>query len=270
MTVSVEYIWEQITQEARAASSEPMLASFYHTALLNHDSFASAMSFLLASKLDSATVQATLIRDAVQVALDADSSLVQAMAADVNAYKLRDPACDKFMLPILYFKGFHALQAYRISHWLWLNGRKTLAYFFQHQIALVFGVDIHPAATIGQGIMIDHATGVVIGETTVIGDDVSLLHGVTLGGSGCQQGRRHPQVGKGVLIATGAKLLGNITIGDYVKIGAGSVVLDSIPALATVAGVPAKIMGYSPASQHVPAYEMDHSLQSDSSDEIEG
>ncbi len=184
MTISVDDVWQQIKLEAaEAAGLEPALASFYYSSLLNHKSFESAISFLLASKLDSPTVQATLIREVVEDAMAADPSIVVSMTQDINAYKERDPACDKFMLPMLYFKGFHALQAYRISHWLWQQQRTTLAYFFQHQIALAFGVDIHPAANIGCGIMIDHATGVVIGETAILGDDASLLHGVSLGGS---------------------------------------------------------------------------------------
>jgi serine O-acetyltransferase len=201
------------------------------------------------------------VREVFEEALSADPGIGVAMRADIKAYKDRDPACDKFTMPFLYFKGFHALQAQRVSHWLWQQQRQPLALYLQNQISQVFGVDIHPGARIGQGIMIDHATGVVVGETAVIGDDVSMLHAVTLGGSGCQGGDRHPKIGSGVLISAGAKILGGITVGDGAKVGAGSVVLESVPAHTTVAGVPAKVVGRPQCE--APALNMDHQLGED-------
>lgn len=261
VTRAADVIWTAMRSEAETASrNEPVLASYYHAAILNHSSFEAAMSFHLANKLSSAAVQAMSVREVCQQALLDDPAIGRAMRADIQAYKDRDPACDKYSMPFLYFKGFHALQAHRISHWLWQRGRKPLALFFQNQISQVLGVDIHPGAKVGAGIMIDHATGVVIGETAVIGDDVSMLHAVTLGGSGCQSGDRHPKIGRGVLISAGAKILGGITVGDGAKIGAGSVVLESVPAHTTVAGVPAKIVGRPNCA--APALDMDQSVES--------
>jgi serine O-acetyltransferase len=161
-------------------------------------------------------------------------------------------------MPFLFFKGYHALQSYRAAHWLWQQGRECLALFLQNRISQVFDVDIHPGARIGRGVMIDHATGVVIGETVVLEDNVSMLHGVTLGGSGCGKGDRHPKIRAGVLIGVGAKILGNIEIGEGAKIGAGSVVLDAVAAHTTVAGVPAKLIGRPRGDE--PSRDMDHHL----------
>ncbi|MGH1370661.1 MAG: serine O-acetyltransferase [Cellvibrionaceae bacterium] len=255
-----DFIWQAIRAEAQEASrDEPVLASYYHAAILNHPTFDAAISFHMANKLDSSTVQAMTIREVFEEALAADDQIGEAMRADIKAYKDRDPACDRFTIPFLYYKGFHALQAQRVSHWLWRQGRKSLALYLQNQISQTFGVDIHPGARVGKGIMIDHATGVVVGETAVIGDDVSMLHAVTLGGSGCQSGARHPKIGCGVLISAGAKILGDISVGDGAKIGAGSVVLESVPAHTTVAGVPAKIVGRPQCD--APALNMDHHLE---------
>ncbi|WP_157209771.1 serine O-acetyltransferase [Marinimicrobium agarilyticum] len=255
-TALADELWSSIRTEAQAASEEePALASFYHATILNHDSFASAMSFHLANKLDSQAVPAMMIREVFELAMARDADIEAAMRADIYAHCERDPACEKFSTPFLFFKGFHALQAHRFAHHLWQRGRRALALYLQNQISEAFGVDIHPGARIGRGIMIDHATGVVIGETAVIGDDVSMLHSVTLGGAGRSSGDRHPKVGRGVLISTGAKLLGNIQIGDCAKIGAGSVVLDSVPAHTTVAGVPATVVGH--PKGEVPARDMD-------------
>lgn len=252
-------IWLAIRAEAEDASrAEPMLASYYHASILKHDSFESAISFHLANKLHSAALQAMTVREVFQEALISDPEIGNAMRADIRAYEERDAACDKFTMPFLYFKGYHALQSHRVSHWLWQRNRKSLALYLQNQISLAFDVDIHPGAKIGKGIMIDHATGVVVGETAVIGDDVSMLHSVTLGGSGSSGGDRHPKIGRGVLISAGAKILGPITVGEGAKIGAGSVVLDSVAAHTTVVGVPAKVVGRPRGSQ--PALDMDHQL----------
>ena len=252
-------IWKTIRAEAeQAAAEEPVLASYFYAHILNHSSFECAVSFRLASRLHSATVEAMTIREVVNEALSDDSSIAEAMKADISAYVDRDPACDRYMMPFLYFKGFHALQAQRVSNWLWKKGRTSLALYFQNQISMEFGVDIHPGATVGKGIMIDHATGVVIGETAVVGDNVSMLHGVTLGGSGCTTGDRHPKIGNGVLISTGAKILGNIRVGEGAKIGGGSVVLEDVAEHVTVAGVPAKKVGRTRSA--TPAMDMDQGL----------
>lgn len=252
-------VWQEIRTEAlQASADEPVLASFYHASILNHSSFAAAISFHLANKLDGQALPAMMLREVFTEAMYADAAIEQAMRADIRAHRERDPACNKFHMPFLFFKGYHALQSWRIAHWLWQQGRIALALYFQNQISQVFDVDIHPGARIGCGIMIDHATGVVIGETSIIEDDVSMLHGVTLGGSGCIKTDRHPKIRRGVLIGVGAKILGNIEIGAGAKIGAGSVVLDAVAPHTTVAGVPAKRVGRPKGES--PALDMDHHL----------
>jgi serine O-acetyltransferase len=254
-------LWQGIREEARRCSErEPVLASFYYASVLNHHSTAAALAFNLALRLDSPALPATLIRDVCEQALAADADIRKAIELDIEAYYQRDPACDQYSMPLLYFKGYQAIQAQRIAHWLWRRGRKALALYFQNRIAGEFDVDIHPAARIGQGIMLDHATGLVVGETAVIGDNVSLLHGVSLGGSGCCRKDRHPKVGNGVLVSAGAKLLGNISVGDGAKIAAGSVVLQNVPAHTTVAGVPARVVGKPSVAQ--PALAMNQLLDS--------
>ncbi len=255
-------VWEIIRAEAAQASiTEPILASFYHATILNHDTFSAAISFHLANKLDSQAMPALMIREILIAAMSADASIEIAMRADISAHRERDPACNTYSMPLLFFKGYQALQSHRIAHWLWLQGRECLALFLQNQISQQFDVDIHPGARIGKGIMIDHATGVVMGETVIIEDNVSLLHGVTLGGSGCNKGQRHPIVRSGVLIGVGAKILGHVDIGEGAKIGAGSVVLESVAAHTTVAGVPAKVIGHPIVAE--PAFNMDHQLLDD-------
>lgn len=258
-TALVDELWHEVRCEARAASQEePALASFYHASILNHDSFASAISFHLANQLGSQAVSAMMIREVFEAAMAQDPEIEAAMRADIRAHCERDPACEKFSTPMLFFKGFHALQASRFAHYLWKRDRRALALFLQNQISEAFGVDIHPGARVGRGIMIDHATGVVIGETAVIGDDVSMLHSVTLGGAGRMSGDRHPKVGRGVLISAGAKILGNIEVGEGAKVGAGSVVLESVPPHTTVAGVPAKVVGRPGCD--MPARDMDQNF----------
>ncbi|HSB96659.1 MAG TPA: serine O-acetyltransferase [Spongiibacteraceae bacterium] len=235
------WLWQQIRSDATALSgSEPNLASFFHASLLNHRSLASALAFLLANKLGDRDVPSMLLRQVCDDAFEAEPGIIEAAAADCLAHYDRDPACHYYAMPVLYFKGFHAVQAYRVAHWLWHRQRRALALFLQNRIATVFDVDIHPAARIGAGLMVDHATGLVIGETAVVGANVSMLHGVNLGGCGVGPGPRHPQIGDGVLISAGAKLLGPISIGAEAKIAAGSVVLESVGAHMTVAGVPAR------------------------------
>ncbi|MEE8060036.1 MAG: serine O-acetyltransferase [Pseudomonadales bacterium] len=255
-------IWQSIREETKlAVSKEPVLASFLHSTILNHDSLECALSFHLAHKLDSPTASALLVREVIEQALSSDPSIGKAIRCDLHAVRERDSASCSYSTPFLYFKGFHALQAYRVAHWLWQNDRQALALFFQNCISAEFSVDIHPAAKIGHGILMDHATGVVIGETAVVGNNVSIMQSVTLGGTGKEEGDRHPKVGEGVLISAGAKILGNIKIGCGAKIGAGSVVLQEVPAHTTVAGVPAKIVGHPSSDQ--PALDMNHGISCD-------
>lgn len=251
-------VWSYIRQEAlEMVETEPVLAGFLHETLLNHRRLEDALSFHLAQKLDGNSIPGMLLRQMFDEAFTAEPDIAAAIRADIVAVLERDPACTSHLEPILYFKGFHALQCYRIAHWFWNNNRRPLALFLQNRISEVFGLDIHPAAHIGRGIMIDHGTGVVIGETTVIEDDVSLLQNVTLGGTGKDSGDRHPKVRRGALICAGAKILGNIEIGECAKVGAASVVLKDVPPRSTVVGVPAQVVG---SCCDQPAREMDQTL----------
>lgn len=262
MSLSVADLWSAMIREATEfGGNEPVLASFYHASILNHPGFSAALSFQVASKLGCKSVPAMLIRDVFNEAVAADPGIVQAAADDVCAHYDRDPACDHYGMPFLYFKGFQAIQAYRIAHWLWNQGRESMALFLQNRIATTFDVDIHPAARLGSGIMIDHATGLVIGETAVVGNNVSMLHSVTLGGCGNHRGPRHPHVADGVLISAGAKVLGNIQVGEGAKIAAGSVVLCDVAPFTTVAGVPARQVGRE--VRELPALNMNQSIGDD-------
>lgn len=252
-------LWETIFDEATEASKkEPLLASFLQESILCHSSLKDALSFQLASKMHSRTLRAMLLRDIFLEAFNSSIKIQNSIECDLISIFERDAAADCYLTPLLYYKGFHALQTYRVAHWLWEQDRKPLAYFLQNRISELFQADIHPAAKIGCGVFIDHGTSLVIGETAVVEDDVSILHEVTLGGTGKESGDRHPKVRKGVLIGSGAKLLGNIEIGEGAKIGAGSVVLKDVPKHSTVAGVPAVVVG-KPHCEN-PAYEMDHYL----------
>lgn len=253
-------LWQLLRREAQqVVAQEAMLASYIHTTVLSHNNLRDAISFHLANLLDSSTAPALLLREVCLDALQQDPAIMDNLCRDIVACYERDAACEYYLMPVLYFKGFHALQSYRIAHWLWRQDRKILALHFQNRMSEVFAVDIHPAAVIGGGIMIDHATGVVIGETAVIEDEVSMLHEVTLGGSGIARGcRRHPLVRRGVLLAAGAKVLGPVEIGEGAKIGGGSVVLSDVPPHTTAAGVPARVVGRPVAEQ--PALDMDQKL----------
>ncbi|MGB8603315.1 MAG: serine O-acetyltransferase [Rhizomicrobium sp.] len=236
-------IWRDLcNQAAELAAGEPALASFVHATILNHNRLEDALSYHLAKKIGGEDIDQMLVREIFDEAMQADPEIGAAVRADLSAVFDRDPACHAYIEAFLYFKGFHALESYRIAHWLWGVGRIGLSLFFQSRISRMFDVDIHPAARIGRGILIDHATGVVIGETAVVEDDVSMLHNVTLGGTGKADGDRHPKIRRGVLLSMGAKILGNIEIGEYSRIGAGSVVLKSIPSHCTAVGVPAKVV----------------------------
>ncbi|MGL4859254.1 MAG: serine O-acetyltransferase [Enterobacteriaceae bacterium] len=259
MSVELQQVWQHIKDEARTlAECEPILASFFHSTLLKHHHLGSALSYILAVKLASEVMPAVAIREILEEGYQAQPAMIEAAASDIRAVRHRDPAIDKYSTPLLYLKGFHALQAHRIAHWLWHQNRKALAIYLQNQCSVVFGVDIHPAARIGCGIMLDHATGIVIGETAVVENDVSILQSVTLGGTGKESGDRHPKIREGVMIGACATILGNIEVGKGAKIGAGSVVLQAVPPHTTVAGVPAKVVG-KPSSDK-PSLEMDQNF----------
>ena len=249
-------IWTTLRAEALQRSiDEPVLASLYHGSVLRHASLESALVAVLAVRLSTDMLTPMLFGEILGEAAALDTAIGLAACADLLAHRRRDPACDALVLPFLSFKGFHALQTYRFAHAFWVSGRFWLASLLQSRASVCFGVDIHPAAVIGRGIMIDHGTGIVIGETSGVGDDVSMLHGVTLGGSGLTSGQRHPIVGNGVLFGAGAKALGPVNIGEGARIGAGSVVLDDVPPHVTAAGVPARVVGK--AGAPAPALEMD-------------
>jgi serine O-acetyltransferase len=259
--VGVDPVWHRIVEEAeKAVTAEPLLGGLVHGCVLHHRSLEQALAYRMAQKLASGEMSEQLLREIADEAYASDPSLGRAARADIVAVFDRDPACHRFLQPLLYFKGFQAVQAYRVGHWLWQQGRRDLAYFVQMRVSEVFGLDIHPAARIGKGIMIDHAHSIVIGETAVVGDNVSMLHSVTLGGTGKEDEDRHPKIGDGVLIGAGAKVLGNIKIGNCSRIAAGSVVLAEVPPCKTVAGVPAKIVGEAGCDQ--PSLSMDHLLPS--------
>ena len=255
----VDPIWDAIRQEVeQKIQLEPLLASFLHTAVLAHATLEQSLSLHLAHKLGAPTLTEVFLRDVIDDSMAADASIGASIRADLQAFRERDPACARYSVPLLYFKGFHALEAHRIGHFLWHQGRSELALYLQSRVSEVFAVDIHPAAEIGSGILLDHATGLVIGETAVVEDHVSLLHDVTLGGTGKVTGDRHPKVRSGVLIGAGAKILGNVEIGEGAKVAAGSMVLNDVPAHCTVAGVPAQPVGECKESQ--PALEMNQGL----------
>ncbi len=254
--------WARMRVEAAAAAAEePALASFLHATILNHETFEAALSFRLAQKLSEREMNAMLWREVCSEAFSDEPSIVDAALHDLRAVYKRDPACHEYMQPFLYFKGYLSLQAQRVAHWLWRNERKALALFLQSRMSELFGVDIHPAVVFGKGVFIDHATGIVIGETARVEDDVSILQNVTLGGTGKEDGDRHPKIRRGALISVGAKVLGNIEVGEGAKVAAGSVVLQAVDAHCTVAGVPAKPVGACAESN--PSETMDQSFNYD-------
>jgi serine O-acetyltransferase len=237
-------IWQKLRFDARqAAEQEPALSSYLAATVLNHENFSEALCYQLAQKSGGPDISAMAIREIFEEAYARDPSIVTAAERDLQAVLDRDPASRSTLQPFLFFKGYLALQTHRVGHFLWGQGRETLAFFFQSRTSELYGVDIHPAAPIGSGVFIDHATGIVIGETARVGDDVSMLHGVTLGGTGKVHTDRHPKIGNGVLLGAGSKVLGNIRIGDEARVGSGSVVLSDVPPRCSVAGVPAKPVG---------------------------
>ncbi len=240
----VDPVWGRVRAEAEeVVRREPELATFIFSTILHHDTLEASVVHRVSERLQHRDVSAELIRQAYDDALEADPKIGDAFRADIVAIVDRDPAADRFLEPILYFKGFHAIVTHRLAHWLYGRNRKDFAYYVQSRSSSVFQCDINPAARIGRGIFVDHATGLVVGETAVIEDDVSMLHDVTLGGTGKQDGDRHPKIRHGVLIGAGAKILGNIEVGHCSRVAAGSVVIRSVPNNVTVAGVPAKVVG---------------------------
>ena len=240
----VDPVWARIRGEAEEiVRREPELASFIYSTILHHDRLEAAVVHRISERLDHPDVSAELIRQAYGDAIESEPSLGVAFRADIVAVYDRDPATHRFIEPVLYFKGLHAIETHRLAHWLWGKGRRDFAYYLQSRSSAVFQTDINPAAPIGQGIFLDHATGLVVGETAVIEDDVSILHDVTLGGTGKEKGDRHPKIRHGVMLGAGAKIIGNIEIGHCARVAAGSVVLKSVPHNTTVAGVPARVIG---------------------------
>ncbi len=252
-------VWDDLRAEAeRAAREEPGLASLINAAILSHAEPGRALSYQLARKLGDGALSAMALREVCEEAYAADPTLIADAAADLRAVFERDPACKGYLQPFLWFKGFAALQTHRVAHWLWTHRRETLAFHLQSRVSELFQVDIHPAARFGRGVFIDHGTGVVVGETASVGDDVSMLHGVTLGGTGAAGVDRHPKIGRGVLLGAGCKVLGNITVGDHAKVASGSVVLKPVPSGCTAAGVPARLVNCPTCPE--PARSMDQML----------
>jgi serine O-acetyltransferase len=253
---TVDPVWARIRREAEEiVRREPELASFIYSTVLHHDTLEAAVVYRLAERLNHAALSSGLIRQAYMDALRDEPSLGEIFRADIMATCDRDPATHRVIEPVLYYKGFHAIETYRLAHWLWNKGRRDFALHLQSRSSSAFQCDIHPAARIGRGIFLDHATSLVVGETAVIEDDVSLLHGVTLGGTGKEAGDRHPKIRYGVMIGAGAKILGNIEVGHCARIAAGSVVIRPVPNNVTVAGVPAKVIGVAGCPE--PARSMD-------------
>jgi serine O-acetyltransferase len=255
-------VWAALRNEAaHVASVEPSLASLLNAVILKHDRIGAALSYQLARKLGDQELRAMGFREICEEAYAADPSIIVKTEADLKAVFERDPACKGYVQPFLFFKGFQALQTHRVAHWLWTQGRETLAFYLQSRVSEQFGVDIHPATKVGSGVFLDHGSGIVIGETAVIGDDVSIMQGVTLGGVSTDPGDRHPKIGKGVLLSVGAKVLGNIKIGDYAKVAAGAVVLKEVPPGCTAVGVPAHLVNCPTCEE--PARTMDHTIAED-------
>lgn len=253
-------LWANILAEAAVvAQAEPLLRRLLERAVLTRRSLDDALAWLIAPQLTGALFGEDDLLALFHESMAADATIAGAAAADLVAVFQRDPACESYLVPLLFYKGFRAVTAYRVAHWLWTRGRHALARWLQSRIADCYAVDIHPAARIGRGFFLDHASGFVMGETAVIEDDVSILHNVTLGGTGKESGNRHPKVRSGVLIGAGAQILGNIEVGPGAKVAAGSVVMRPVPPHVTVAGVPARMVGRPESAE--PACEMDQRIQ---------
>ncbi|MEP9353850.1 serine O-acetyltransferase [Xanthobacter sp. KR7-65] len=256
----VDPVWARLRNEAEeAAEREPLLAGFFTSAVLGQPTLEAVIGERIAARLDHADVPAPAIRAAWLDAVSRDKSIAQALRADLMAVVDRDPAATRTLEPVLYFKGFHAIQTHRLAHFLWENGQTDFALYLQSRASSVYAVDIHPQVPLGRGIFFDHATGIVVGATAVIEDDVSILQGVTLGGTGKETGNRHPKIRRGVLIGAGAKVLGNIEVGRCARVAAGSVVLKPVPRNSTVAGIPAKVVGEAGCAE--PSRSMDQMFE---------
>ena len=256
---TVDPVWDRLRSEAEVIlRDEPVLSGFVLSTILQQPTLEAAVIHRVASRLSHQSVSADLIEQTYLEAVEHEPAIGEAFRADVMAVVDRDPACNRLVEPVLFFKGFHAIQTYRLAHWLWGRNRQDLALYLQSRSSEVFQTDVHPAARIGRGIFLDHATGLVVGSTAVIEDNVSMLQDVTLGGTGKEKGDRHPKIRRGVLIGAGAKILGNIEVGECARVAAGSVVLQPVPCKATVAGVPAKVVGSAGCAE--PARQMDQLL----------
>jgi len=256
---AVDPVWHAVREEAKAiVESDPVLATFIQSTVLNQKSLENAVIARIADRLHSREVSDDVIRQAFETMAEGWREWSDILRIDIAAVYDRDPACERYIEPILYFKGFHAIQTHRLAHWSLKQGRRDFALYLQSRASQVFQTDINPAARMGRGIFLDHATGLVVGETAEIGDNVSILHGVTLGGTGKENGDRHPKIGSGVLIGAGATVLGNIHIGNCSRIAAGSLVVKEIPNNVTVAGVPARVIGVAGCAE--PARSMDQIL----------
>lgn len=260
-TIDLDSFWEEILALAnKVLKREPALASLLKDAVIDRADFSESITFRITRKLAKHAASIEVLHEVFQEAFKKDPSILVKVAQDMRAVRDRDPACPDALTPLLYFKGFHSLVCYRVSHFLWHQGRREFALYLQSLVAETFNVDIHPAALLSGGILLDHATGFVAGETAVVEQDVSILHSVTLGGTGKDRGDRHPKVRSGVLLGAGAKILGNVEIGNGAKVGAGSVVLKDVPKHTSVAGVPAVVIGKT--SEVSPALGMCHELDS--------
>lgn len=262
--VLLDPVWQAVREEAeQVVAKEPLMSSFIYNSILNLDSLEEAVIHRICERLHNREVPADVIRKSFDAMLDDTSDWSDVLRIDLAAVYDRDPACNRLLEPILYFKGFQAIQTHRLAHWNWNKGNRDTAYYLQSRSSQVFQTDINPAAQFGKGVFFDHATGIVVGETAVIGDDVSVLHGVTLGGTGKEHGDRHPKIGCGVLIGAGATVLGNITIGNCSRIAAGSMVIKSVSDKVTVAGVPARVVGLAGCAE--PSRSMNQIIAEDKS-----
>ncbi len=256
-TVDLGGLWRQLVAEA-ACCGDPIMSRLLRTSIHAHPNFTAALAGLIGRKLADLTVPAEALTEMAALVHADEPDIVAAAASDLVAIRERDPACPDLVTPFLYFKGYQALQIYRVAHHLWQDGRRQLAQHLQSRCSEIFGLDIHPAAQIGRRVLIDHGTGIVIGETVVLEDDVSMLQGVTLGGTGKNVGDRHPKIRRGVLLGAGATVLGNIEIGEGAKVGAGSIVLEAVLPYTTVVGNPARLVGT--RHSRMPALTMDQTL----------
>ena len=248
--LAVDPVWQAVRDEAEAVvSKEPLMSSFIYNSILNRDSLESSVIYRIAERLHNRDFSGDLVRQSFEAMLEDWPEWSEILRIDIAAVYDRDPACARLIEPILYFKGFQAIQTHRLAHWNLMQGNRDVALYLQSRSSQVFQTDINPAAVFGKGIFLDHATGVVIGETAAVGDNVSILHGVTLGGTGKDTEDRHPKIGNGVLLGAGATVLGNINVGDCSRIAAGSMVIKDVPKNVTVAGIPGRVVGIAGCSE---------------------